>query len=66
MEKTAIMQAPKASDFVKSPLRNRIRLELNARVSAVWAVIGKLERMPEYSSGLEKLDATYGLDGKCT
>nr|WP_299073622.1 SRPBCC family protein [uncultured Allomuricauda sp.] len=57
---------PKASDFVKSPLRNRIRLELNAPVAEVWALVGKLERMPEYSSGLEKLDASYDSNNKCT
>lgn len=65
-EKETISIYPKASDFVDSPLRNRIKLELNAPVSEVWALIGNLERMPEYSSGLKKLDASYNDKGKCT
>ncbi|MDO5968275.1 SRPBCC family protein [Flavivirga aquimarina] len=65
-EKETTSIYPKASDFVKSPLRNRIRLELDATVNEVWALVGKLERMPEYSSGLKKLDADYDADNKCT
>lgn len=57
---------PKASDFVDSPLRNRIRLELNAPVEEVWALVGKLERMPEYSAGLKKLEASYNDADQCT
>ncbi len=60
------IKIPTAADFVESPLRNRIRLELNAPVDEVWAMVGKLERMPEYSSGLKKLDANYDSDNKCT
>src|SRR3712207_1270158 len=36
-----------ASEFVTSPLRNRIRVELNAPVSQVWSLIGDLSRFPE-------------------
>ncbi len=50
---------PSASDFVSSPLRNSITLELNATAPKVWALLGKLERMPEYSSGLKKVEAKY-------
>ena len=57
---------PSADEFVKSPLRNSITLELNASVSEVWALIGKLERMPEYSAGLRKVDAEYDNSNKCT
>ena len=68
--KTAIQTSksrlPRANDFVTSPLRNRIKLELNASVQDVWALVGRLEQMPKYSSGLEKLDANYDANGKCT
>ena len=57
---------PRASQFVTSPLRNRIILELNATVDQVWALVGKLERMPEYSSGLRKVDAEYNFENECT
>jgi hypothetical protein len=57
---------PSADKFVKSPLRNRIRLELNASVTEVWSLVGVLERMPEYSSGLKKLEAKYDSKGNCT
>ncbi len=59
MEQTTNSILPSADKFVKSPLRNRIKLELNAPVPEVWALVGKLERMPEYSKGLRKVDAQY-------
>ncbi len=65
-EKEATALYPRASDFVASPLRNSITLELNASVNEVWALIGKLERMPEYSSGLKRLDANYNPEKECT
>ena len=34
-------EVPAASDFTSSPLRNRIRLELEAPVSEVWELIGR-------------------------
>lgn len=43
--------------LTSSPLRNRIRVELRAPVSEVWALIGDLSRLPEYSSGLERVEA---------
>ena len=61
-KKTSI---PKSTEFVTSPLRNRIQLELNAPKEKVWALVGKLERMPEYSAGLKNVDATYGSDLTC-
>lgn len=62
----ADVNMPSATEYVKSSLRNRIRLELNAPVSKVWAQVGKLERMPEYSSGLRKVETKYNNLGKCT
>nr|WP_299173440.1 SRPBCC family protein [uncultured Allomuricauda sp.] len=59
------IQFPSASDFVSSPLRNSITLELKASPSEVWALVGRLERMPEYSSGLKKVDAKYDAVGHC-
>ncbi|MEX0315740.1 MAG: hypothetical protein AB3N18_16300 [Allomuricauda sp.] len=59
------IQVPEASDFVSSPLRNSIKLELNATTFEVWALIGKLERMPEYSSGLKRVDAQYDSANHC-
>ncbi len=56
---------PKADSFVASPLRNRIKLELNAPVSEVWAVIGDPGRMPEYSEGLQKVDTKKDEKGNC-
>ncbi|AUP79781.1 SRPBCC family protein [Flavivirga eckloniae] len=57
---------PSADKFVKTPLRNSITLKLNAPPSKVWSQVGRLERMPEYSSGLEKVDAEYDTSNKCT
>ena len=47
-----------ASEFVTSPLRNRIRLELNAPMDQVWKLAGDPGRIPEYSVGLQKVEAT--------
>jgi Polyketide cyclase / dehydrase and lipid transport len=49
-----------------SPLRNRIRLDLDASPSDVWALVGDLARFPEYSAGLERVDATVDEAGNCT
>jgi hypothetical protein len=56
---------PSASDFTSSPLRNRIRVELDAPVSEVWELVGDLSRFPEYSAGLERVEATLDDDGRC-
>jgi Polyketide cyclase / dehydrase and lipid transport len=57
---------PSASDFTSSPLRNCIRLELDAPVSEVWELVGDLSRFPEYSMGLERVEVKLDEDGKCT
>jgi hypothetical protein len=56
---------PSASEFTSIPLRNRLRLELDASVSEVWELMGDLSRFPEYSSGLERVDAEHDDDGRC-
>src|SRR5262245_39429122 len=57
--------APPASDFTTSPLRNRLRVELEAPVGEVWELMGDLSRFPEYSAGLEQVDVKRGDDGRC-
>lgn len=57
---------PTADKFVNSPLRTSLKLELNAPVSEVWAMVGNPARMPEYSAGLRKVDTRYDGSGKCT
>jgi hypothetical protein len=59
-------EPPTAGEFASSPLRNRIRVELGASVSKVWELMGDLSRFPEYSSGLERVEATQDEDGRCT
>ena len=57
---------PSAGEFTSSPLRNRLRLELEAPVAEVWELLGDLSRFPEYSAGLERVETTLGDDGRCT
>lgn len=55
-----------AAKFTAAPLRNRLRVELGAPVSEVWALLGDLTRFPEYSSGLERVDAINDSEGALT
>jgi hypothetical protein len=57
---------PSASDFISSPLRNSIRVELQAPVPQVWELTGDLSRFPEYSAGLERVEVELDDDGRCT
>jgi Polyketide cyclase / dehydrase and lipid transport len=57
---------PSASDFTSIPLRNRLRLELEAPASEVWELMGDLSRFPEYSEGLERVEVTVDEEGRCT
>jgi carbon monoxide dehydrogenase subunit G len=56
---------PAASSFTPAPLRNRLRLELEAPVPDVWALVGDLARFPEYSFGLERVEAKLDSLGRC-
>ncbi len=58
--------APDASEFTSSPLRNRLRLELEAPVSEAWELMGNLSRFPEYSVGLERVEVKLDDDGRCS
>ena len=42
---------PSASEFTSSPLRNRVRVELDAPVSEVWELMGDLSRYPGVQRG---------------
>lgn len=55
-EQQAIPMYPRASNFVESPVRNRLTLELNRPVSEVYALVGDPGNMPKYSAGLEKVE----------
>jgi carbon monoxide dehydrogenase subunit G len=57
---------PAASTFTSSPLRNRLRVELHAPVAEVWELLGDLARFPEYSAGLDRVEATLDAAGRCT
>jgi hypothetical protein len=57
---------PNSEEFTKAALRNRIRVELNAPVADVWALVGNVARFPEYSSGLDTVVPKTDADGKLT
>jgi uncharacterized protein (TIGR02246 family) len=61
-----MLQSPAIATLTPAPLRNRVRVELDAPLSEVWALIGDLARFPEYSAGLERVDPTLDSDGRCT
>lgn len=56
---------PAARTFTPAALRNRVRVELEAPVAEVWALLGDLPRFPEYSVGLGRVDATLDAQGRC-
>lgn len=51
---------PAITSWTSAPLRNRVRVELGAPPGDVWALVGNLERLPEYSAGLDRVDASVG------
>ena len=57
---------PAATTFTSAPLRNRLRIQLNQPVEAVWPLIGDLSRLPEYSAGLERVESKTNANGACT
>jgi hypothetical protein len=40
-------------------------MELDAPVSEVWKLMGDLSRFPEYSAGLERVEAKTDENGRC-
>lgn len=59
-----VTNIPSPAEFTSAPLRNRIRVELNASVSDVWALVGEPGRMAEFSSGLERVEAQRDASGQ--
>ncbi len=55
---------PIASNYVNSPLRNRMVLELNQPTSKVYNLVGDPANMPKFSAGLEKVETEVKND-KC-
>jgi uncharacterized protein (TIGR02246 family) len=56
---------PSIPTLTPAPLRNRIRVDLDAPVREVWALLGDLARFPEYSAGLERVDPVLDAGGRC-
>ena len=65
MASTTSKEIPSPHEHTASPLRNRVRVDLDARVPAVWELLGDLSRFPEYSVGLERVDAVLDGNGRC-
>lgn len=55
---------PAPDTFTPAPLRNRIRIRLDAPVAQVWSLIGDFTRFPEYSAGLARVDQVLDADGR--
>jgi uncharacterized protein YndB with AHSA1/START domain len=51
---------PSAAAFTSAPLRHRLRVELDAPVRDVWALVGDHARLPEYSAGIQRVDLAEG------
>jgi Polyketide cyclase / dehydrase and lipid transport len=47
---------PNVTTLTSAPLRHRLRVELNAPVSDVWALVGQHARLPEYSAGIASVE----------
>ena len=56
MKKSAEHDILDVMQLTDAPVRNRMRVELEAPVSQVWDLIGDFSRFPEYSQGLERVD----------
>jgi carbon monoxide dehydrogenase subunit G len=53
---------PEPSVYTSAPMRNSLRVRLDASIDDVWALVGDHARLPEYSAGIETV-ATSG-DGQ--
>jgi hypothetical protein len=58
--------APSASSFTSAPRRNHLALELAAPVTEVWALVGDLGRLPQYSAGLDRVAVEKDRQGNPT
>ena len=54
---------PDAGSLTTAPLRHRLRITLDAPVAQVWALIGDLARLPEYSAGLDRVEVKKNATG---
>ena len=55
---------PKPTEFSSAPLRNRLRVALDAPLPKVWTLVGDPGRLPEYSAGLARVDVSRGASGR--
>jgi hypothetical protein len=62
----ARLYIPAASTFTSAPLRNRLRIQLNQPLEAVWSLVGNPSRLPEYSAGLARVESKADSRGACT
>lgn len=58
------MELPTTQKWVKSPVRNRLVLELDSPVEEVWALVGDPSNMSKYSGGLDSVISKME-NGKC-
>lgn len=59
-------EIPSATAYTSAPLRNRLRIQLDAPPEEVWSLIGVLPRYPEYSAGLERVEVETDSSGTQT
>jgi carbon monoxide dehydrogenase subunit G len=59
------MSVPDISSLTSAPLRNRVRVQLAAPVPEVWALLGDLRKLPQYSAGLERVEVQSDARGRC-
>lgn len=65
-EQETSLAFPTADRWVNSPLRNRIKLELNAPIREVWAVVGDPAKILIYSAVINKVETKTDGSGKQT
>lgn len=54
---------PDVTSLTSAPRRHRFRIELDAPVPEVWALVGSHVRLPEYSAGIAAVEVERGTDG---
>jgi hypothetical protein len=64
-QKAANVELPTTDKWVKSPVRNRLVVELDKPISEVWSLVGDPTNMPKFSAGLDSVTAKME-NGKCT
>src|SRR5688500_13702312 len=47
---------PNPSQFTSAALRHSLRVELNAPLFDVWALVGNHSRLPEFSAGIARVE----------